>query len=610
MLLAVAIVMTFQNFIDKQQTVNNNTIKAIAINTLIQNDVKPFAKILRKTNHYQLLMIANKNNEKLYHYENESNNVIGHLFSANIIKVELPSITITYQLSIGHLSSLILNLFVYLFILASVIVLLLSIFTRKQYLLLFENITALINKEVNLVNNKHTPAINEKSPKVTFIPELQQGLEKIKTLAIHTQKKSMHSKEDAYIDHITQLPNRNSFIASFQENILAEHNIESGVLIITRCTALQAINKLNGYTKGDEYICDVVHIINQVAKSQKNTAVYRLNSSDFASVIPNISLDEAEAYAQKLTRHFNDYQQGIEQNSIAYTGLVCFQQNDILGELLALADAAISLAQSKQVNTWYSQKNTELLNDDSAAQGNQHWQQDIKEVLAAEHVHLLLQPIQSNKNHTPLYSEVLARFTNKQGEALPTELFISMAEKLTFIVAIDQMIITTLINTIHTKKLYQQFFGININAHSILDDNFILWLERLLLKEQNIAPQFIFEMTELASQQNIKVTKRFIDMIHSVKARITIERFGIGLTSFKVFSELKPNFIKMNTNYTRDILHSESDQQFIKAMVELAHSLNIKVLAQCIENIEEKSILSTLSVDGYQGYFIDKPYKI
>ena len=190
---------------------------------------------------------------------------------------------------------------------------------------------------------------------------------------------------------------------------------------------------------------------------------------------------------------------------------------------------------------------------------------------------------------------------------LPTVSFIAMAEKLDKIVAIDRLIISSAIEEITNKNLQDQSFGLNISARSLNDEHFLIWLERRLLRESSVAPRLVFEITEHGLQQNIKTSKRFIDMIHRVGSRVTVERFGVALTSFKFFRDLKPDFIKMDSMYTRDIDEDKNNQYFLRLMVDLAHRLGINVLAESVESQEEKHTLSKLFIDGCQGYYIGKP---
>lgn len=379
------------------------------------------------------------------------------------------------------------------------------------------------------------------------------------------------------------------------------------MLAITRCSELQTINQIHGYHEGDRYISHVAELIQGQLHSYNGAQVFRLNSSDFATIIPNITTGESEKFAQQLTGKLNEYQLGSELDSVAFTGIVKFEITKPLGELLALADTAISMAQTLQKNAWYIQKDNSILASNSASFGNQNWRQEIDNVIENKKVRLLMQPIQPIGKTSKLYGEILARFMNEDEDVLPTAPFIAMAEKLDKIIAIDKLIIEKAIETINKHYATEHRFGINISARSIHDEHFLIWLERKLLKESVVSSRLVFEITEFGLQQNIKTGKRFIDMIHRSGAKVAVERFGIGLTSFKFFKDLKPDFIKMDGSYTRNIDEDKNNQYFLRLMVDLAHRISVKVLAESVETLEEKAVMDRLNVDGAQGYFIGKP---
>lgn len=609
--IAIATIFTFETFLNKIQTQHGKSVETISSHVLAKESVKRLAKLLRKTNDYQLLVITTKSGENLYNYQGEKHNILAEIIlpSSNLVTVE--NIQIRYQLSINNVTSLIITLIASFLGFTLLLIVFLSLLSKKQYEQLFSKICLYIKEELATFGTQNNQKNIYHAPFSNFhIPELKEGLANIKSIIENAKQQSSVLKEEAYIDHLTHLPNRNGFIHFFQSKISIGEEIKFGVMLITRCSELQAINKIDGYKEGDKYISQVANLIKTEIDAYKGSEVFRLNSSDFASIIPNVTLQEAENFAQTLTGKFNDYQQSSELDSIAHTGLVSFEHKKPLGELLALIDTAICIAQTQQMNAWYSQSDSNILNNPSASYGNQNWRQEIESVLEAKRLTLVVQPVNTNKATGRIYGEVLARFLNADNAALPTASFIAMAERLEKIVAVDRMIIDTIINEIVSKNLHSQSFGVNISAKSIHDEHFLIWLERRLLRDQSIAGNLVFEIPELGLQQNIKTSKRFIDMVHRVGARITVERFGVGLTSFKFFKELKPDFIKMDSSYTRDIDEDKNNQYFIRVMVDLAHRLSINVIAESVETIDEKHALELLSVDGFQGYFIGKPEAI
>ena len=416
--------------------------------------------------------------------------------------------------------------------------------------------------------------------------------------------------EDAYKDTVTNLPNRNRFVQYYEEHLRDSNSVDFGIFAIVRCTELQTINQSRGYQEGDKYIREVAGVTERAAATYRDAMVYRLNSSDFGVLIPRVTAKEAENFGMLLQSKFNEYQKLTELDSVAYTGMVSYQAGRALGELLAIADTAISLAQTKQTNYWHLQKDDGQIEGATMGYGNQNWRNVIDDVLGHERISLLTQMIQPANRSTKTYSEILVRFSTAEGQLLPTASFLAMSEKLDKIIAVDRLIIETALNTIKAKNLQDQYFGLNLSPRCVHDDQFIIWLERRLLKDASIANKLVFEISEFGLQQNLKTSKRFIDMIHRTGARITVEKFGTGITSFKFFRDLKPDFVKMDGSYTRHIDDDKNNQYFMRLMIDLAHRIGVNVFAESVETQEEKHMLESLFIDGTQGYYIGKPAPI
>ena len=566
-----------------------------------------FVKQLPKFNHYHFINIINIEGDIIVNEQQKPTFIIDFVL-APVSQVTLPnsSLIIQFQLDVNDdltfLQTTVLAAFI-ITLLFSIISAPLSIARSRRFSGKIDN---QVKRDLALIIAGKDSA-DEVSRNDIALPEVEQSLIDLRALIANKISATALLEKDAYIEPVTKLENRNRFVQFFEN---ADSRSDFGVLSITRCSELQTINQIHGYHEGDNYIRKVADIMKNAVSRYKGAQVFRLNSSDFATLIPNISLKSAEAFASEVTANFNKYQQASDLDSVGYTGLVYFDNDKPLGELLALADTGISVAQTQNVNAWYAQTDTSILDNSSASYGNQNWRQEIDSVIANQRVNLLVQPIKPSSPNNRVYGEILTRFLNSNDDILPTASFFAMAEKLDKIVAVDQMIIEAAMTEIANRNMQDNFFGINVSSRSINDGHFLIWLERRLLRDTIIASKLVFEITESGLQHNIKTSKNFIDMVHRVGARITVERFGIGLTSFKFFRDLKPDFIKMDSTYTRDIDEDKNNQYFMRLMVDLAHRLSISVLAESVESQEEKFMLEKLFVDGCQGFYIGKPRTI
>jgi diguanylate cyclase (GGDEF)-like protein len=600
-----------KGYVETENLKHQQAIQAISKQLINQADdtkktAAAIAEILTRSYTYQSLLIKDKQNSYTSLTNKQESWLNPLLTEPKNILINQPRLQIQYQLNFPVLTSLITQLLIGIVIFTLIFALISAKLNYKLQANIFR-ISKQIAHELAQINDPDFITKLDNKGKMLDIPALKNGIAEIKSMMVSQLKNTANLELKAHVDSLTGVENRNRFVQFFENTIVKDSPVNFGVLLITRCTELQTINKVEGYTSGDKYIVNVADIIKSAIATKPTYKVFRLNSSDFAIIIPNEKLKSAEELANELTLQFNQYQQKSDLDSVAFTGLVSFDKSKPLGELLALADTGVSVAQTQKTNAWYAQTDTTILAGNNKNLGSQNWRDEIENVIDNKNIKLLLQPIQPSGRNSRVYGEILARFINSNGDMLPTATFFAMAEKLDKIVEVDRLIIDTAIEEITSKNMLENSYGINISPRSINDEHFIIWLERKLLRESFAAPRLVFEVSEFGLQQNIKTAKRVVDMLHRVGSRVTVERFGVGLTSFKFFRDLTPDFIKMDSSYTRDIDDDKNNQYFLRLMVDLAHRLSINVLAESVESQEEKHTLEKLFIDGCQGYYVGKP---
>ncbi|MCU4676485.1 EAL domain-containing protein [Catenovulum sp. 2E275] len=415
-------------------------------------------------------------------------------------------------------------------------------------------------------------------------------------------------QQEAKIDELTGLANRKAFLESFK-TLLSDPTAEhSGYLAIIRASELQTVNQTRGFHIGDDYLNALAQTLTKIAQSLPNNPIlYRIKGADFALLLPKLEADQINTIASELTAKFNELQTRLQTTTVAYTGMVPFQSNDAITELLALADTAISLAQTQSVNACFIQHDKSVLDHPSAKYGRQNWQDAINHIIKQQSLVLYCQPIQPTNKISKVYSEILARFNTPDEQLLPTHSLVAMADKLDKIISLDKLVIEKTLEAIQQKNLTGQSFAINLSAKTVHDEAFVDWLEKRLLQDPSITTKLIFEITEFGFSQNASASKKFVKMLHKCGAKITIERFGTGFSSLTFFREVKPDFIKLDGSYSRNIDTDKDNQYFVRILVELAHRIGISVIAESVESEAEKQTLEKLFIDGTQGYLVGKP---
>ncbi|MFG0456094.1 EAL domain-containing protein [Shewanella mangrovisoli] len=409
----------------------------------------------------------------------------------------------------------------------------------------------------------------------------------------------------AYQDPVTGFGSRPPFTTKL-ESISNRSIPQLGLLAMVKATELSHVNQLQGRSAGDDYLASVANCIRKACSKYPDSECYRVSSADFAIFLPDLVLKDGPKFLEQLKVFLDEYQQMTRAESVAHIGLVPYQQGTDPVNLLSLADTAVSIAQTLGPNSFHIQ---EKLNGDEQF-GDDRWKVAINDLITRQALKFFQQPIQPCRNDVEVYRELLARFYNNEGKFLPTTTVIAMAERHGMSTELDKLVVISTLRMLKENPTISGNFGVNISAFSAHQELFVGWLRDVLSKHKYIASRLVFEINESGMQANLGASYKFVREVHSVGSRVSIERFGMSFTSFKFFSEVRPDYIKLDGSYTSSIDEDSNNKFFVRMMVDVARRIGIRVIATSVERQEEKLTLEKLLVDGLQGYYIAQPQAI
>lgn len=452
------------------------------------------------------------------------------------------------------------------------------------------------------------PAIESSRLKGALNP-MNHALESCRN-RLKSQLDKLHQENDklqkaVYQDPITDLKTRPLFTQKLASISQASAQ-QFGVMAVIKASELANINQQQGRSAGDDYLSTIANCIRRSCSQYPQAEYFRISSADFAVFIGDVMLKDGSKFLEQLKISFDEYQQMTKAESVAHIGLVPYQQGTDSAMLLTLADTAVSIAQTLGPNSYHVQ---EKLSGDELF-GDDRWKQAISDLLKRQALSFFQQTVQPCRSDVEVYRELLARFYNQEGKLLPTTTVIAMAERHNMSVELDKLVVKNVLDMLTKNPNIKGLFGINISAFSAHQDLFVAWLKDTLNQQKTLTSRLVFEINESGMQANLTASRQFVRELHSVGARVSVEHFGMSFTSFKFFSEVRPDYIKLDGSYTAAIDTDSNNKFFVRMMVDVARRLNIRVIATSVERQEEKLTLEKLLVDGLQGYYIAKPQAI
>ncbi|SFS50843.1 PAS domain S-box-containing protein/diguanylate cyclase (GGDEF) domain-containing protein [Paenibacillus sp. BC26] len=413
----------------------------------------------------------------------------------------------------------------------------------------------------------------------------------------------------AYHDQLTDLPNRYQFIMKIEAELrnAANHPCSFAVLFLDM-DRFKSINDTFGHPHGDRLLKNFAKRLQ--ASLEPSSFAARLAGDEFVILLPNSSAETLGALIEPLLERLSEpfILKGQEISVTTSIGIAMYPKDGQDADTLLIhADAAMYAAKRQGRNN-YAFYSTEM---NEVNLRKMMLEQDLRKALQQDELHLVYQGKKDLSADRLSGFEALLRWTHpKFGAVSPAE-FIPLAEETGLIVPIGEWVVRQVCDQINSWKqagLSPLPVSVNLSVRQFKQDNLIEMLKTILLST-GIEPRLIdLEITESVASSNFEAP--LIDKLHEMKAlgvSISIDDFGTGYSSLSYLRLFPVDTLKMDKCFIRNIDHNQDDLAIVTAIIGMAHSLKLQVLAEGVENETQLALLKEQRCDGAQGYLIGYP---
>lgn len=417
----------------------------------------------------------------------------------------------------------------------------------------------------------------------------------------------------ATTDHLTGLLNRNRFTEELERTVgLAKRHNTQGILLFLDMDRFKAVNDTHGHDAGDAMIREFAKVVRKTMRS--TDIVARLGGDEFGIIMHNISLEDAEPKVRDLVRKIGqmrvDYK-GARLQVTTSVGMVPFPQaSKDASQLIISADLAMYRAKETGRNRIF----VDLDNDSqhlasSSVRAQLEWVERLRVSLEKDDFELHFQPMLPSHKSDDLIFEALVRLRDENGQLGAPSLFIDAAEHFGLIRELDMAVIDRSVKTQAelAAKGMDVMISVNISGLSFGDAEVMKVLKRSLEKYKANPSRMIFEVTETAAMRDLGDAKAFVSELKKLGCKFALDDFGVGFSSFYYIKHLDVDYLKIDGSYIKNLHTSPEDRLFVKSLVDLAAGLNIKTVAEFVENEEILDELKKLNVTYAQGFYVNRP---
>ena len=406
----------------------------------------------------------------------------------------------------------------------------------------------------------------------------------------------------AYIDPITKLGNHNYFNQQGQK-ILSDKEIKNKYIMALDIDKFKSFNKKYGHELGNKLLEEVGKKLKEILKEK--AIICRISNDIYGIIIYEIK--NIEKQANKICQDVSKIIiNNIEYNILVYLGIYKIIDNKY--NLLESFDKALIAHDKTKGN---SEKQYYIYNEEIELQLEKENEIEniMQQALENREFVIYYQPKISTQNDKITEAEALVRWF-RNGKLIPPNEFIPIFEKNRFIIKLDKYIFEEVckdLNNWKQKNVKVPIISVNISKEHFYEEEFIKEFVDIA-KKYNINPKEIeLEITESATlNSNIDVIK-VMNNIKKYGFRISLDDFGTGTSTLGMLQNMPIDTLKIDKIFVDKIDFNNTDKNIIEYIVYIAKKLNLKTVAEGVENENQVNYLKSIECDMLQGYYYSKP---
>lgn len=386
-------------------------------------------------------------------------------------------------------------------------------------------------------------------------------------------------------------------------------------LMVFDIDEFSVINATYGTGVGDQLLKRFASLLQaQASGHSSDHYIGRLGGNEFALLATNMPVEEGLDVSERLRNDFRKESHTVDDTEFSTTlsASVCPFEDTLrsAGELMNQANLALKSAKRKGGNS------VELVRDQPQqvpATGPQ-WVPEIDRSIRDGSLYLRAQrilPLTADSNGD-MY-ELLLGLQNSSGQEISPQSYIEAAEQFHRSSRVDLWVIDKAMTWMegHPDAMENiHTFNINLSGASLSDDAFLFALETRIKQHSALTHQICFEVTETSAVANLHYAADFMTEMKRLGCRFALDDFGTGLSSYAYLQKLPVDYVKVDGIFVRDMASNLTNYALVRSITELCHFLDMKTIAEYVEDMETLELLKEIQVDFGQGFCIAKPRRM
>lgn len=412
-----------------------------------------------------------------------------------------------------------------------------------------------------------------------------------------------------HFDTLTELPNRLLAWEHLGSEIRRSSEESRTALLFLDLDNFKYVNDSLGHETGDRLLVEVADRLRRLSDPEWIPA--RFGSDEFLAIIPGVG--DTASLGRRVESLMTGLREPVvldgERFFVSVTGGIALAPDagSSARELLQAADTALYAAKQER-------KNSLRFYEPAQRQATRHrltMEGDLRQALAEGQFELHYQPVIGIATGDVVGVEALIRWRHPDRELVPPDEFIPVAEENGLIVPIGEWVLRTALLDLASLQRSQGntelSMAVNVSARQLMDEAFMTTMESALDQAGIDGSRLQLELTERLLVKSFTHTRRALSHLERLGVQLVIDDFGTGYSALSYLRRLNVHALKVDREFVRDIGEDEDDALLTRAIVSMAHDLEILVVAEGVETEQQLHFLREAACEHAQGFYFARP---
>lgn len=414
-------------------------------------------------------------------------------------------------------------------------------------------------------------------------------------------------KRHVYYDRLTALPNRALLYERLRQAIFMARRENTPIaLLMMDLNGFKEINEAFSRQFGDLLLRDVALRLKQTLRQSDTLA--RMGGDEFAVLMPaKTGNQDAIEIVRKILKVFDQsfVIDGLKVDLAGSIGIAAFPEDGADADIL-MRRAELAMYVAKDARSGYAVYSAE---QDRISSQRLRLMGELRRAIAEDELMLLYQPKLDLKTGCVECVEALVRWRHPKSAILPPDEFIPLAERTGLIRPLTLWVLKEALRQCrawHRAGLDIKV-GVNLSRRNLQAQDLPEQIG-CTLQACGVAADYLeVEITESALMADMERAAEVLSRIREIGVRIALDDFGTGYSSLAFLKKLPVDEIKVDKSFVMNMHNDDQDVAIVRLIIDMAHVLGLKVVAEGVENRAAKERLIAMGCDAAQGYYISRP---